>query len=748
MEETAHAAASAAPLSALPPRRATWSTQGRPDRNAASKAASSPTPSPAADLYNDGGPPRWMSPLPSPSRPRPNPATLPLLFFLPGIDGVGLAAWPQFPGLATRFDVRFLGVPADDRTTFEGLVDIVVQALTAEASGASPPSRPVYVCGESFGGTLALAVAVRAPALVDRVLIINPATSFSRSPWVALAPLLARAPPGLYAALPWALAPVLGNPLAIAAGRLARSGVTGPAGAAAELAAAAAGLIPQLNALADALPAATLEWRLGLLKDGEAAVNASLTRVRARVLAVGGTADALLPSPDEVRRLAKALPRGRAVVLAGASHACLQEAGVDLVAIMDGAGFYTRHRNLSGRVEARKVGGARSSSAPPPPLLSADGSITPLTTPHPADPIALPTLGELDAAAGRATRFIRATTSPVFYSSVGGRMVRGLAGLPTQAQGRPLLFVGNHTTLALDMGVMVEELIRERGLLVRGLAHPVIFSSQGRGGGVTDGAGDGQESSPSSASASPVGGAAAAGRRPAGAGGAASPPASPLPARQPSSNGFEAFMTEYGAVPVSGRNFHRLLSTGQAVLLYPGGVREAYKKRGEAYQLFWVEGRDEFVRMAAKHGAVVVPFGCVGPEDSLSLIADADELARLPFVGPAIDARARSAAGRVRPARVGVSADPALDDGRFLAPLVLPGIPDRMYFAFREPIALDPALVRDRPAAGEVYKHVKAEVEGAITWLQEVRERDAYRRARVRIPYEAVSGRAAPSFEV
>jgi len=175
-------------------------------------------------------------------------------------------------------------------------------------------------------------------------------------------------------------------------------------------------------------------------------------------------------------------------------------------------------------------------------------------------------------------------------------------------------------------------------------------------------------------------------------------------------------MTEYGAVPVSGRNFHRLLSTGQAVLLYPGGVREAYKKRGEAYQLFWVEGRDEFVRMAAKHGAVVVPFGCVGPEDSLSLIADADELARLPFVGPAIDARARSAAGRVRPARVGVSADPA--------------------------------LVRDRPAAGEVYKHVKAEVEGAITWLQERRERDAYRRARVRIPYEAVSGRAAPSFEV
>ena len=34
------------------------------------------------------------------------------------------------------------------------------------------------------------------------------------------------------------------------------------------------------------------------------------------------------------------------------------------------------------------------------------------------------------------------------------------------------------------------------------------------------------------------------------------------------------FMTTFGAVPVGGRNFFRLLQNGEAVLLFPGGVRE------------------------------------------------------------------------------------------------------------------------------------------------------------------------------
>ena len=40
------------------------------------------------------------------------------------------------------------------------------------------------------------------------------------------------------------------------------------------------------------------------------------------------------------------------------------------------------------------------------------------------------------------------------------------------------------------------------------------------------------------------------------------------------SGGFRELMTTFGAVKVGGRNFFRLLQNGEAVLLFPGGVRE------------------------------------------------------------------------------------------------------------------------------------------------------------------------------
>lgn len=36
--------------------------------------------------------------------------------------------------------------------------------------------------------------------------------------------------------------------------------------------------------------------------------------------------------------------------------------------------------------------------------------------------------------------------------------------------------------------------------------------------------------------------------------------------------------------------------------------------QGEVHKLFWPE-QQEFVRMAAKFGATIVPFGCVGEDD-------------------------------------------------------------------------------------------------------------------------------------
>ena len=48
------------------------------------------------------------------------------------------------------------------------------------------------------------------------------------------------------------------------------------------------------------------------------------------------------------------------------------------------------------------------------------------------------------------------------------------------------------------------------------------------------------------------------------------------------------------------------------MLLYPGGAREAFKRKGEKYKLFWPK-RQEFVRMASRFGATIIPFAAVSP---------------------------------------------------------------------------------------------------------------------------------------
>lgn len=56
------------------------------------------------------------------------------------------------------------------------------------------PERPVYLLGESFGAVLALAVAHAKPDLVDRLVLVNPATSYENSIWPRVGPLLAQVP--------------------------------------------------------------------------------------------------------------------------------------------------------------------------------------------------------------------------------------------------------------------------------------------------------------------------------------------------------------------------------------------------------------------------------------------------------------------------------------------------------------------------------------------------------------------------
>ena len=69
---------------------------------------------------------------------------------------------------------------------------------------------------------------------------------------------------------------------------------------------------------------------------------------------------------------------------------------------------------------------------------------------------------------------------------------------------------------------------------------------------------------------------------------------------------------------------------------------QAYKNKKEKYQLFWPSQRSEFVRMAARFGATIVPFGGVGSEDTVEVLLDPKELRSLPVVGKMLEQRAQA----------------------------------------------------------------------------------------------------------
>lgn len=73
-------------------------------------------------------------------------------------------------------------------------------------------------------------------------------------------------------------------------------------------------------------------------------------------------------------------------------------------------------------------------------------------------------------------RVIYQIFSPVFFStSDNGNVVQGLSNIPND---HPVLFVGNHVYMGLDLSCVIREAFMERGIMLRGLAHPAIFSTK------------------------------------------------------------------------------------------------------------------------------------------------------------------------------------------------------------------------------------------------------------------------------
>jgi pimeloyl-ACP methyl ester carboxylesterase len=90
--------------------------------------------------------------------------------YLPGIDGTGRLLYRQ-ERLNAEFAVRCVSYPQDDRHTYSDLVKLGIRAL--EETG------PGTLLAESFGGAVALMVALERPDLVRRLVLVN---TFARYP--------------------------------------------------------------------------------------------------------------------------------------------------------------------------------------------------------------------------------------------------------------------------------------------------------------------------------------------------------------------------------------------------------------------------------------------------------------------------------------------------------------------------------------------------------------------------------------
>ena len=172
-------------------------------------------------------------------------------------------------------------------------------------------SPSIYLCGESFGGCLAMKVALAKPELISKLVLINCASSFNQQPILSLGITITRwIPDWLHRNSTVGLLPFLAE-----LNRLSYSDRRA-----------------LLNAM-KSLPQEIVSWRLSLLRDF--AVNPSqCSEFKQTTLIISSKCDRLLPPEQEAIKLAALFPNSIQEILPNSGHACLLETDIKLMAIM------------------------------------------------------------------------------------------------------------------------------------------------------------------------------------------------------------------------------------------------------------------------------------------------------------------------------------------------------------------------------------------------------------------------------
>ena len=194
-------------------------------------------------------------------------------------------------------------------------------------------------------------------------------------------------------------------------------------------------------------------------------------------------------------------------------------------------------------------------------------------------------------------------------------LVLGASNIPE----RPCLFVGNHSLFALDGWVIGPLMTRDLKRFPRGLGDKFLFANPSVGD----------------------------------------------------------FILKRGAVMGHPEVCSALMKAGQDLMVFPGGAHEAVKPASMKYELQWKE-RYGFVKLAARHGYTIMPFGLVGPDEFYGHLMEGQDI-------PA------SALGKLLKRLGLLTADTRSD---MLPPIPVGALgsffpkPQRCYLGFGEPIDL------------------------------------------------------------
>ncbi|MEA5626999.1 alpha/beta hydrolase [Nostoc sp. UHCC 0251] len=239
----------------------------------------------------------------------------PLLVFLPGMDETGKELmYIETAGLEAAFNVRCFVIPPDDLTSWDEMTEGVVTLTQIELEKI--PRSPVYLCGESFGGCLALKVLEKFPQLFTKIILINSASSFHQVPWLNLGSLLFPYTPQFFYKISSFLSLFF----------LANLSRISPAAS------------QSLSKSTSSAPKKTANQRLSLMREFDIDEK-KLSQITQPVLLIASRNDRLLPSEAEAQHLSSVFPNSQIITLPHSGHVCLVERDVNLYQILLSANF-------------------------------------------------------------------------------------------------------------------------------------------------------------------------------------------------------------------------------------------------------------------------------------------------------------------------------------------------------------------------------------------------------------------------